>query len=60
MATAGRVEAAPVSTPRVEARGVGLRAGLVTVAFLIAAVAVGLAVGPVHVGVGSILRSALS
>jgi len=57
MATAaGRVEAAP----RVEARGVGLRAGLLTAAFLLAALAVGLAVGPVHIGLGSILRSALS
>ena len=55
-AAAGRVEAAP----RVEARGVGLRAGLVTLGFLVAALAVGLAVGPVHIGVGSIVRSALS
>src|SRR5207244_10445202 len=55
-AAAGQVEVAP----RVEARGVGLRAGLVTAAFLVAAVAVGLAVGPVHVGVGAILHSALS
>jgi iron complex transport system permease protein len=55
-AAAGRVEAAP----RVEARGVGLRAGLLTGAFLVAALAVGLAVGPVHIGLGSILRSALS
>src|ERR1700758_1500027 len=54
--TAGRVEEAP----RVESRGVGLRAGLVAVAFLVGAVAVGLAVGPVHIPVGSILRSALS
>ena len=55
-ATAGRVEV----TPRVEARGVGLRAGLVTVAFLVLAVAVGLAVGAVHIGLGPIVRSALS
>ena len=55
-ATAGRVEVAP----RVEARGVGLRAGLLAVAFLVAALAVGLTVGPVHMGVGEILRSALS
>src|SRR5437764_8973895 len=53
---AGPAEAAP----RVEARGVGLRAGLVAAAFLVAAIAVGLAVGPVHIGAGSILRSALS
>jgi iron complex transport system permease protein len=55
-AAAGRVEAAP----RVEARGVGLRAGLLTGAFLVAALAVGLVVGPVHIGAGSVLRSALS
>jgi cobalamin transport system permease protein len=55
-AAAGTAEA----TPRVEARGVGLRAGLVTVAFLIAALLVGLAVGSVHIGPGSILRSVLS
>ena len=52
-AAAGQVEVAP----RVEARGVGLRAGLVTAAFLVAAVAVGLAVGPVHVGVGDDIAS---
>jgi iron complex transport system permease protein len=57
MATAvGRAETAP----RVEARGVGLRAGLVTVAFLVAAVVVGLAVGPIHIGFGAIVRSTLS
>jgi iron complex transport system permease protein len=54
--TAGRAETAP----RVDARGVGLRAGLVAAAFLVAAIAVGLAVGPVHIGAGSILRAALS
>jgi len=48
------------TAPRVEARGVDFRAGLVTVAFLVVALAVGLAVGPVHVGLGSIVRSALS
>jgi cobalamin transport system permease protein len=53
---AGRTE----SAPRVEARGVGLRAGLVAAIFLGATLLVGLAVGPVHVGFGSILRSALS
>ncbi len=57
---AGRVEVAPVPTPRVEARGVSLRAGLITGAFLVASVAVGLAVGPVHIGLGEIVRSALS
>jgi iron complex transport system permease protein len=54
--TAGRVEEAP----RVESRGVSLRAGLVAIAFLVGSVAVGLAVGPVHIPEGSILRSALS
>jgi iron complex transport system permease protein len=54
--TAGRAEEAP----RVESRGVGLRAGLVTCAFLVVALVVGLAVGPIHIGVGAILRSALS
>jgi iron complex transport system permease protein len=52
----GKLEA----SPRVEARGVGLRAGLVAVGFLLVALVVGLAVGPVHIGVGAILRSALS
>ncbi len=57
MATAvGTTEAAP----RVEARGVGPRAGLAVVAFLLAALVVGLAVGPVHIGLGAIVRSALS
>ena len=46
--------------PRVEARGVSLRAGLVTAGFLLAALAVGLAVGPQPIGLGAILRSALS
>jgi iron complex transport system permease protein len=54
--TAGRAEEAP----RVESRGVGLRAGLVTCAFFVVALVVGLAVGPIHIGVGAILRSALS
>src|SRR5215469_889744 len=54
--TAGTVEAAP----RVEARGVSLRAGLLTTAFLVVALAIGLAVGPFHIPVGSMLRSALS
>jgi cobalamin transport system permease protein len=57
MATAvGRSEA----VPRVEARGMGLGAGLAAAGFLLAALVVGLAVGPVHVGLGAILRSALS
>jgi iron complex transport system permease protein len=54
--TAGRLEEAP----RVESRGVSLRAGLVAVVFLVGSVAVGLAVGPVHIPIGSIVRSALS
>jgi iron complex transport system permease protein len=53
---AGRTEAAP----RVEARGVGLRAGVATAAFFVAAVLVGFLVGPVHLGFGEIVRSALS
>ncbi len=53
---ASRLEAAP----RVEARGVGPRAGLAVAAFLLAALVVGLAVGPVHIGLGAIVRSALS
>jgi iron complex transport system permease protein len=52
----GRLEA----PPRVEARGVSLRAGLVTVAFLLVALVVGLAVGPTHIGVDAILRFVLS
>jgi iron complex transport system permease protein len=46
--------------PRVEARGVGLRAGLITAGFLLVALVVGLAVGPVHIGLGAVLRSALA
>ncbi len=46
--------------PRVEARGVSLRAGLVAAAFLVVAVVVGLAIGPVHIGLAAILRSVLS
>jgi iron complex transport system permease protein len=56
MAVAGGVEVAPW----VEARGVALRAGLVTGAFLLAALTVGLAVGPAALGLGSIVHSALS
>ncbi|HTS72136.1 MAG TPA: iron ABC transporter permease [Gaiellaceae bacterium] len=57
MATAaGEVRAAP----RVEARGIGLRAGLGAAAFLVVALVVGLAVGPVGIGIGAIVRSALS
>src|SRR4051794_37661925 len=53
---AEKVEAAP----RVQARGVSLLAALVTVGFLLVALGVGLAVGPWHIGLGGILRSALS
>jgi iron complex transport system permease protein len=56
MAVAGSLERAP----RVEARGVSLRAGLVATAFFVGAVLVGLSVGPVHVGLGGIVRSVLS
>ena len=55
-AAAGEVGAAP----RVEARGVGLGAGLGAGAFLLGALLVGLAVGPVGIDVGGIVRSALS
>jgi len=48
------------STPRVEARGVGLRAGTVTAIFLVASMLVGFLVGPVHIGFESIVGSALS
>ena len=48
------------ATPRVEARGVGLRAGLVASAFLLIALVVGLLVGPADLGLGAILRSVLA
>ncbi|HZD87795.1 MAG TPA: iron ABC transporter permease [Gaiellaceae bacterium] len=48
------------AVPRVEARGVGLRAGAGAAAFLVAALVVGLAVGPVGIGIGAIVHSALS
>jgi len=38
------------TTPRVEARGVGLRAALVAIGFLVAALVAGLAVGPAGLG----------
>jgi iron complex transport system permease protein len=44
----------------VEARGVGPRWGLVAGAFLVGSLLVGLAVGPVSIGAGPILGSALS
>jgi len=53
---AARSEAAP----GVEARGVGLRWGLAAAAFLLGSLLVGLAVGPVRIGAGSIMESALS
>ena len=49
-----------LEAPRVEARGVGLRVGVAALAFLLLALAVGLAVGPADLGIGAILRSALS
>jgi cobalamin transport system permease protein len=45
---------------RVQARGVDLRWGLAAAAFLVGALLVGLAVGPVGIGAGSIVESALS
>lgn len=53
---AKRVEVAP----RVEARGVGLRPGLIAAGFLLVALVVGVAVGVADLGFGSIVRSALS
>ena len=55
-ATVGHVEV----TPRVEARGVGLRAGVVATAFLVVALLVGLSIGPFGIGIGAIVRSALA
>ena len=40
------------AAPRVEARGVSLRAGLITAGFLVASLVVGLAAGPTHIGFG--------
>ncbi|HET7572014.1 MAG TPA: iron ABC transporter permease [Gaiellaceae bacterium] len=51
--TPGRVAA-------VEARGVGVRWGLAAGAFLLGSLLVGLAVGPVGIGAGSIVESVLS
>ncbi|HET7566654.1 MAG TPA: iron ABC transporter permease [Gaiellaceae bacterium] len=48
------------AAPRVEARGVGPRWGLAAGAFLVGSLLVGLAVGPLGIGSGAILRSALS
>jgi iron complex transport system permease protein len=48
------------AAPRVRARGVSLRAGLVTAAFLLVALVVGLVVGPVHIPLEAIARSAVS
>jgi iron complex transport system permease protein len=48
------------TTPRVQARGVSSRWGLVAGAFLVGSLLVGLAVGPVAIPVGSIVQSALS
>jgi iron complex transport system permease protein len=46
--------------PRVEARGIGLRWGLAAAAFLLVSLLVGLAIGPVGIGAGAIVESALS
>jgi iron complex transport system permease protein len=46
--------------PRVQPRGVSLRWGAGAVAFLAGSIVLGLAVGPVHIGAGSIVAAALS
>jgi cobalamin transport system permease protein len=46
--------------PRIQARGVGPRWGLAAAAFLAGSLLVGLAVGPVGIGGGAIVESALS
>ncbi len=48
------------AAPRVEARGVGPRCGLTALAFLVGSLLVGMAVGPIGIGGGAILESALS
>jgi iron complex transport system permease protein len=50
----------PRAVPHVEARGVGVRWGAAAALFLLGALLVGLAVGPVGIGAGSIVESALS
>jgi cobalamin transport system permease protein len=46
--------------PRVEPRGVSFRWGIGAAAFLVGSVVVGLGIGPVHIGAGSIFTAALS
>jgi iron complex transport system permease protein len=46
--------------PRVDARGIPFRWALAAVAFLVGSLVVGLGIGPVHIGAGSILTAALS
>jgi len=58
MAAADSLRARPATL--VEARGVSLRWGVCAVAFLVGSLLVGLDIGPVHVGAGSIVDSALS
>jgi iron complex transport system permease protein len=48
------------SLPRVEARGISVFWGAGAAAFLVVSLLVGLAVGPVHIGMGSIAAAALS
>jgi iron complex transport system permease protein len=48
------------SLPRVEARGISVSWGAGAAAFLVVSLLVGLAVGPVHIGMGSIAAAALS
>jgi len=50
----------PEATPRVAARGVGLGWSLAAAAFLLGSLVVGLSVGPVRIGPGSIVESVLS
>jgi len=47
-------------TPRVEARGVSLRAGVLAAGFLLVALVAGLSSGYADIGFGSIIRSVLS
>jgi cobalamin transport system permease protein len=46
--------------PRVDARGIPFRWALAAIAFLVGSLVVGLGIGPVHIGAGSILIAALS
>ncbi len=54
------VESLPRPLPRAEPRGVSVRWAAGAVLFLAGSLVVGLAVGPVHIGAGSIVAAALS